>query len=94
MVLTGASRLAAAGIAVPLVGLAPGSPQLELYGNVASAHRRAREAHPRYIRFLQRLVSFGCVLERAAGNRPAGAGQEASRRTRPRLRPSGNGRMW
>lgn len=45
LILTGETRLAAAGIAVPPAGLAPGSAQLELGRKLASAH--SREAHAR-----------------------------------------------
>lgn len=70
LVLTGRTRLAAAGIAVPPTGLAPGSAQLALYRKIASAY--PQEAHARYNGLLQRLVSFACVLERGAGIRLCG----------------------
>lgn len=72
LVLTGKTRLAAAGLEVPPAGLAPDSAHLELYRKIASAH--PREAHARYNSLLQRLVSFACALERATATKPSDAG--------------------
>ena len=68
LVAIGASRLRAAGLAIPTAPQPPKQPELALYDAIADVG--AADAHSRYNALIRRLVSFERALE-AHSRRPA-----------------------